>query len=164
DMARTAQGASQRAEGQGQTGRDLSDSVLKLTAAIDEIRGSQSVLLKGDQAIAEEVAEVREDAHRIIRIADALSRTVDQLSHEGETLDAEVYRFQLPQPQPGGALVAAIHQPDLVSRSHGLDPLFTIDLQFAEVSACLYDTLLRFEDGMLVPGLAEKWESDPTAR
>src|SRR5262249_30094793 len=117
-----------------------------------------------DSAIAEEVAEVREDAHRIIRIADGLSRTVDQLSHEGETLDAEVYRFKLPQPVPGGTLTGAIHQPDLVSRSHGLDPLFTIDLQFAEISGCLYDTLLRFEDGMLVPGLAERWEADATAR
>lgn len=164
DMARTAQGASQRAEGQAQTGRDLSDSVLKLTAAIDELRAAQAVLKKGDIAIGEEVAEVREDALRIIRIADALSRTVDQLSHEGETLDAEVFRFQLPQPVPGGTLVAAIHQPDVVTRTHGLDPLFTIDLQFAEVSAALYDTLLRFEDGMLVPGLAEKWEADATAK
>ncbi|MBK7862259.1 MAG: ABC transporter substrate-binding protein [Archangiaceae bacterium] len=164
DMQRTAHGASQRAEGQAQTGRDLSDSVLKLTAAIDELRAAQTALKKGDVAIGEEVAEVREDALRIIRIADALSRTVDQLSHEGETLDAEVYRFQLPQPVPGGVLVAAVHQPDVVSRTHGLDPLFTIDLQFAEVSAALYDTLLRFEDGMLVPGLAEKWEADATAK
>ncbi len=164
EMARTAQGASQRAEGQAQTGRDLSDSVLKLTAAVDELRAAQTVLKKGDVAIGEEVAEVREDALRIIRIADALSRTVEQLRHEGETLDAEVFRFQLPQPVPGGVLVSAIHQPDVVTRTHGLDPLFTVDLQFAEVSASVYDTLLRFEDGMLVPGLAEKWEADPTAR
>jgi ABC-type transport system substrate-binding protein/methyl-accepting chemotaxis protein len=161
EMARTALSASQRAEGQAQTGRDLSDSVLKLTAAVDELRTAQTVLKKGDGAIAEEVAEVREDAHRIIRIADGLSRTVDQLSHEGETLDAEVFRFKLPHPVPGGTLIAAIHQPD---RSHGLDPLFAIDLQFTEISGCLYDTLLRFEDGMLVPGLAERWEADATAR
>jgi oligopeptide transport system substrate-binding protein len=161
EMARTALGASQRAEGQAQTGRDLSDSVLKLTAAVDELRSAQRSLMKGDGAIAEEVAEVREDAHRIIRIADGLSRTVDQLSHEGETLDAEVYRFKLPQPVPGGTLIAAIHQPD---RSHALDPLFAIDLQFTEISACLYDTLLRFEDGMLVAGLAERWEADATAQ
>ena len=57
--------------------------MLKLTAAIDELRAAQTALKKGALATGEEVAEVREDALRIIRIADALSRTVDQLSYEG---------------------------------------------------------------------------------
>lgn len=164
EMTRVAQAAAQRAEGQARAGRDLSDSVLKLTAAIDELRSAQTVLSRADGAIGEEVAQVREDAKRVVRIGDGLSRTVEQLTHEAEALDAEVFRFALPEPQSGGTLKAGIHQPHQGSESHGLDPLFTYDLQFAEVAACLYDTLLRFEDGVLVSNLAEKWESDPTAR
>ena len=164
EMSRTTKDASARAAGQVAVGRDLSDSVLRLTAAIDEIRGSQAVLKEGDQAIAEEVAEVREDAQRVVRISDNLSRTVEQLAHEANTLDAEVFRFNLPQPRAGGTLKIGLHRALTVDPSAGLDPLFTIDLQISEVSSALYSTLVRFEDGLLVPDLAEAWDADRTAK
>ncbi|MEW5742636.1 MAG: ABC transporter substrate-binding protein [Myxococcota bacterium] len=164
EMSRTAKDASARAAGQVAVGRDLSDSVLRLTAAIDEIRGSQAVLKDGDQAIAEEVAEVREDAQRVVRISDHLTRTVEQLAHEANTLDAEVFRFNLPQPRAGGTLKVGLHRALTVDPSAGLDPLFTIDLQISEVSSALYSTLVRYEDGILVPDLAEAWEADRTAK
>lgn len=164
EVARSARDATTRAQGQVDVGRDLSDSVLRLTAAIDEIRSAHQVLTQGDGSIAEEVAEVREDARTVVRIGDALSRTVEQLTHEAETLDAEVFRFKLPQPRAGGTLVVGLHQPLTWDRIKGLDPLFTIQLQLAEVSAALYSTLLRLEDGMLVGDLAESWESDLTGR
>ncbi|MBS1153933.1 MAG: putative transporter, periplasmic substrate-binding protein, partial [Myxococcaceae bacterium] len=126
EMAKTAHEAATQADAQVKTGRELSDSVLRLTAAIDEIRGAQAVLARGDAEIGEEVAEVREDARKVTRIADGLSRTVEQLAHEADGLDA--------------------------------------DLQLAEVSASVFSTLLRFEEGALVPDLAERWEADPTAR
>ncbi|MEW6432051.1 MAG: ABC transporter substrate-binding protein [Myxococcota bacterium] len=164
DMARIAKDASGRAQGQVGVGRDLSDSVLRLTAAIDEIRSSQAVLKDGDQAIAEEVAEVREDAQRVVRISDSLTRTVEQLAHEANTLEAEVFRFNLPQPRAGGTLKVGLHRALTVDPSVGLDPLFTIDLQISEVSSALYSTLVRYEDGILVPDLAESWEADRTAK
>jgi ABC-type transport system substrate-binding protein/methyl-accepting chemotaxis protein len=164
EMARSAKDATTRAQRQVEVGRDLSDSVLRLTAAIDEIRSAHLVLTQGDAAIGEEVAEVREDARTVVRIGDALSRTVEQLTHEAETLDAEVFRFKLPQARTGGTLSVGLHQPLEWDRSRGLDPLFVIQLQLAEVSASLYSTLVRLEDGMLVPDLAESWESDPTGR
>ncbi len=164
DMARSAKGATMRAQGQVDVGRELSDSVLRLTAAIDEIRAAHQVLTQGDTAIGEEVAEVREDARTVVRIGDALSRTVEQLSHEAETLDAEVFRFKLPQPRAGGSLSVGLHQPLVWDRTRGLDPLFIIQLQLAEVSASLYSTLVRLEDGMVMPDLAESWEADPTGR
>ncbi len=164
EMARVAGGASEKAEGQVRTGRDLSDSVLRLTAAIDEIRSAHGVLTRGDSAIGEDVAQVREDARRVIRIADGLSRTVDQLSHEADGLEAEVFRFQLPRAQRGGLLRVGIHQSVMIESSQGLDPIFTIDLQLVEISANLYCSLLRSEDGVLKPDLAESWEADPSAR
>jgi ABC-type transport system substrate-binding protein len=164
DMARDAQAASAKAGAQVKTGRELSDAVLRLTAAIDEIRAAQTVLTRGDKAIAEEVAEVREDARRVIRSADGLTRTIEQLSHEADSLDAEVFRFKLPAPTVGGTLRVGVHRSEMVEESKGLDPLFTIDLQIAELSGALCSTLVRFEDGMLLPELAETWEADATAR
>ena len=164
DMSRTAREASTRADGQVTTGRELSDSVLRLTAAIDEIRASQTVLKQGDAAISEEVAEVREDAQRVVRIGDTLSRMVEQLSHEADTLGGEVFRFKLPQARAGGTLHVGLHRALTLDETRGLDPLFTIDLQITEVSAAMYSTLVRYEDGILVPDLAETWEADRTAR
>ncbi len=164
DMARTAREASTRAEGQVSTGRELSDSVLRLTAAIDEIRASQLVLKQGDAAISEEVAEVREDAQRVVRIGDTLSRMVEQLSHEADTLGNEVFRFKLPPSRAGGTLNVGLHRALALDETRGLDPLFTIDLQISEMSAALYSTLVRYEDGILVADLAESWEADRTAR
>jgi oligopeptide transport system substrate-binding protein len=164
DMARIARDAAARAQVQADVGRDLSDAVLRLTAAIDEIRASQGVLKDGDQAIGEEVAEVREDAQQVVRIADSLTRTVEQLAHEASTLDAEVFRFNLPQPRAGGTLAVGLHRALPIDPGVGLDPLFTIDLQSAEVSSALYSTLVRYEDGVLVPDLAESWDADRTGR
>jgi ABC-type oligopeptide transport system substrate-binding subunit/methyl-accepting chemotaxis protein len=164
EMARVAEVATEKAQGQVRTGRDLSDSVLRLTAAIDEIRSAHGVLTRGDSAISEDVAQVREDARTVIRIADGLTRTVDQLSHEANGLEAEVFRFKLPQAQRGGSVRVGIHQSNMLESSHGLDPVFTIDLQVVEISANLYCGLLRSEDGVLMPDLAERWEADPSAR
>lgn len=164
DMSRTAREASTRAGVQVNTGRELSDSVLRLTAAIDEIRGAQAILKQGDAAISEEVAEVKEDAQRVVRIGDTLSRTVEQLAHEADTLGNEVFRFKLPQPRAGGTLQVGLHRALSIDETRGLDPLFTIDLQITEMSAALYSTLVRYEDGILVPDLAESWEADRTAR
>lgn len=164
DMSRTARDASTRAEGQVSTGRELSDAVLRLTAAIDEIRAAQAVLRQGDNAISEEVAEVREDAQRVVRVGDFLSRAVEQLSHEADTLGNEVFRFKLPQPRAGGTLQVGLHRALTIDETRGFDPLFTLDLQLSELSASMYSTLVRYEDGLLVPDLAEAWEADPTAR
>ncbi|HET9452390.1 MAG TPA: ABC transporter substrate-binding protein, partial [Aggregicoccus sp.] len=164
EMARLAQSASHKAEGQARTGRDLSDSVLRLTAAIDEIRGAHGVLTQGDASIGEEVAQVREDARRVLVVGDGLSRTVEQLGIEAQSLEEEVFRFQLPTARVGGSLRAGLHQASELDPVHGLDPLFTVANQLVEVAACLYGTLLRLEDGILVPDLAERWEADPTAR
>ncbi len=164
DMSRVAQESSSGAQGQAAVGRDLSDSVLRLTAAIEEIRLAHGVLTKGDAAIGEEVAEVREDAQVVVRSADALSRTVEQLAHEAETLDAEVFRFKLPAANTGGVLSVGLHRAYSLEETKGFDPVFTIDLQLTEVAAAIASPLVRFEDGMLVPDLAESWDSDPSAR
>ncbi len=164
DMARTARATSERAEVQVTTGRELSDSVLRLTAAIDEIRATQEVLKHGDAAIGEEMAEVRDDAQRVVRIGDAMSRSVDQLAHEAETLDAEVERFKLPRARAGGTLHVGVHSALQVDERTGFDPLQCIDLQLSELSSALYSTLVRYEDGILVADAAESWEADRTAR
>ncbi|MBI3186144.1 MAG: ABC transporter substrate-binding protein [Myxococcales bacterium] len=164
EMARVAEGASEKAGGQARAGRDLSDSVLRLTAAIDEIRSAHQVLTRGDSAISEEVAQVREDARKVIRIGDGLSRTVDQLSHEADGLEAEVFRFRLPSARRGGTLRVGIHQSRQLEKSRGLDPIFTLDLQLVEISGSLYSGLLRSEDGVILPDLAERWDADPSAR
>ncbi|PTL81121.1 ABC transporter substrate-binding protein [Vitiosangium sp. GDMCC 1.1324] len=163
-MARLAQEASQKAEGQARTGRDLSGAVVRLSAAIEEIRAAHDVLMRGDSAIGEEVARVREDALQVIRIGDGLSRTVDQLAHEAASLDGEVFRFRLPSPKAGGTLSAGIHQTAFVRALGGLDPLFAVDNQLLEMSCCVFSNLLRLDDGVLVPDLAERWEADPSAR
>jgi oligopeptide transport system substrate-binding protein len=164
EMARLAENASEKAGGQARTGRDLSDSVLRLTAAIDEIRSAHQVLTRGDAAISEEVAQVREDARKVIRIADGLSRTVDQLSHAATGLEAEVFRFRLPAARRGGTLRVGIHQAEMYDATRHLDPLFTLDNQLVEISANLFNGLLRSEDGVLIPDLAERWDADPSAR
>lgn len=164
DMSRFGSEAAAQAQRQASVGRELSASVLRLAAAVDEIRVAQQTLSKGNVAISEEVAQVREDAQRIVRIGDGLSRTVEQLVQEAETLDAEVFRFKLPKPRTGGTLRVGLHQLFSLDATRHLDPLFTADLQISEIASALFSTLLRFEDGMLVPDLAESWEADPNAR
>ncbi|KFA87106.1 ABC transporter substrate-binding protein, partial [Archangium violaceum] len=163
-MAKLAQEASQKAEGQARTGRDLSTAVVRLSTAIEEIRAAHGVLMRGDAAIGEEVARVREDALQVIRIGDGLSRTVEQLAHEAASLDGEVFRFRLPAPHAGGTVRAGIHQTAFVRALGGLDPLFAVDNQLLEMSCCVFANLLRLDDGVLVPDLAERWEADPSAR
>jgi oligopeptide transport system substrate-binding protein len=164
EMARTSGVANGQASSQVGVGRALFDSVLRLTAAIDEIRAGQIVLQRGDAAIGEEVAEVREDAQKVLRISDGLGRMVEQLANEADTLDAEVFRFKLPQPRAGGTLVVGLHRAMSPVDAQALDPLHTVDLQVSEVQSALYSTLVRFEDGLLVPDLAESWEADRSAR
>ncbi len=164
EMARLAASASGKAEDQARTGRDLSDSVLRLTAAIDEIRSAHQVLTRGEVAISEEVAHVRDDAHQVIRIGDNLSRSIDTLAREADGLEAEVFRFKLPEVRRGGMLRVGIHQSEMFEATRELNPLFTLDNQLVEISANLYNGLLRNEDGVLMPDLAERWEADPSAR
>ncbi|MBM7113500.1 ABC transporter substrate-binding protein [Archangium primigenium] len=163
-MAKLAQEASQKAEGQARTGRDLSTAVVRLSTAIEEIRAAHGVLMRGDAAIGEEVAQVRQDALQVMHIGDGLSRSVEQLAHEARSLDGEVFRFRLPTPTPGGTLRAAVHQAAFARAQGGLDPLFSVDNQILEMSSCVFSSLLRLEDGVLVPDLAERWEADPSAR
>ncbi|XXF77178.1 ABC transporter substrate-binding protein [Myxococcaceae bacterium GXIMD 01537] len=164
EMARLAQGASGKAEAQAQTGRELSEAVVRLSAAIEEIRTAHAVLTRGDAAISEEVAQVRKDARRVIRVGDGLSRTVEQLEHEAMSLEAEVFRFQLPKARMGGTLRVGIHQSASVRAHQGLDPLFSVENQVSEMVACVFSGLLRLEDGVIVPDLAERWDADATAR
>ncbi len=164
DMTKVAHEAAQQQAGQAGTGAELSDSVLRLTAAVEEIRVAHGVLTKGEKSISEEVAEVREDAQAVVGIADALARTVEQLGQEAESLDAEVFRFRLPAPVTGGTLTVGLHRSFSFEETKGFDPLYTMDLQITEVSAALASPLLRFEDGALVPDLAESFEADRSAR
>ncbi|WPB75109.1 ABC transporter substrate-binding protein [Archangium violaceum] len=163
-MAKLAQEASQKAEGQARTGKDLSTAVVKLSTAIEEIRAAHGVLMRGDSSIGEEVARVREDALQVIRIGDGLSRKVEQLAHEAASLDGEVFRFRLPEPKAGGTLRAGLHQTSMIDSVGRLDPLFSVEIQVAELCACVFSNLLRLEDGVLVPELAERWDVDPSAR
>lgn len=164
DISKGTAEASDRASGQVAVGRELSETVIKLRGAIEEIRSAHQVLLRGDSEIGEEVAEVREDAQRVVALGDGLSRTVEELAHQAETLDAEVFRFKLPQPRPGGTLTMALHRSVITPKERDLDPLFTVDLQFTEVCGGQYNTLLRFEDGVLLPDLADSWDADPSGR
>ena len=164
EMARLAASASAKAGDQAKTGRDLSDSVLRLTAAIDEIQSAHQVLTRGDEAISEEVARVRSDANQVLRIGDNLSRSIDTLSREADGLEAEVFRFKLPEVRRGGLLRVGIHQSEMFESTRELNPLFTLDNQLVEISANLYNGLLRNEDGVLMPDLAERWEADPSAK
>ena len=164
EMARLATSASEKAADQARTGRALGDSVRRLTGAIAEIQSAQRVLAHGNAVIGEEIAQVREDAHQVIRVADGLSNGVDQLAREANGLEAEVFRFRLPKPQQGGRLRVGIHQAEMFEFTRGLDPLFNIDSQMAEVGANLFNTLLRLEDGGIVPELAARWDADPSAR
>ncbi|WP_164002178.1 ABC transporter substrate-binding protein [Pyxidicoccus caerfyrddinensis] len=164
EMARVGQSASQKAEAQARTGRDLSESVVRLSAAIEELRSANVVLTKGDISIREEVAQVREDARRVIRIGDGLTRTVDQLGHEAVGLETEVFRFKLPTPRTGGTLRVGLHQAASLRNRQAVDPLFTVENQVSELTSCIFSSLLRLEDGGLEPDLAERWDADPSAR
>jgi len=57
-----------------------------------------------------------------------------------------------------------IHQSAMFESTRGLDPLFTLDNQMVEIGASMYTGLLRQEDGVMIPELAERWEAAPGAR
>ncbi|AGC48334.1 putative ABC transporter periplasmic substrate-binding protein [Myxococcus stipitatus DSM 14675] len=164
EMARVGHGASQKAEDQARTGRDLSEAVVRLSASIEELRTANAVLIKADSSIREEVAQVREDARRVIRIGDGLTRTVNQLGHEALGLETEVFRFQLPRPRAGGTMRVVLHQAASLRNRQAVDPLFSVENQLSELTACAFSGLTRLEDGGLEPDLAERWDADPSAR
>ncbi len=164
EMARLARDASEKVEGQARTGRNLSEAVMRLASAIEDIRKAHAVLTQEEEAIRVEVSRVREDAHRVIRSGDELSRTVDQLGHEAVSLESEVFRFRLPRPRAGGELRVGIHQAAALRTRQTLDPLFSVENQLSELCACVFSGLLRLEDGVLTPDLAEHWEADASAR
>lgn len=57
-----------------------------------------------------------------------------------------------------------VHTARLLESTRGLDPLYTLDMQLLEISASIFGTLIRSEDGVLVPHLAERWDVDPGGR
>jgi ABC-type transport system substrate-binding protein/methyl-accepting chemotaxis protein len=164
EMARLARDASEKVDGQARIGRNLSEAVMRLASAIEDIRKAHTVLTEGEEHIRVEVSRVREDARRVIRSGDELSRTVDQLGHEAVSLESEVFRFRLPKPRAGGQLRVGIHQSAGLRARQTLDPLFSVENQLAELCACVFTGLLRLEDGVLTPDLANGWETDPSAR
>ncbi|HEX8704103.1 MAG TPA: ABC transporter substrate-binding protein [Myxococcaceae bacterium] len=164
EMARLARDASEKVDGQARIGRNLSEAVMRLASAIEDIRKAHIVLTEGEENIRVEVSRVREDARRVIRSGDELSRTVDQLGHEAVSLETEVFRFRLPKPRPGGRLHVGIHQSASLRSRQTLDPLFSVENQLAELCACVFTGLMRLEDGVLAPDLANTWETDPSAR
>jgi ABC-type transport system substrate-binding protein/methyl-accepting chemotaxis protein len=164
EMARLARDASEKVDGQARIGRNLSEAVMRLASAIEDIRNAHTVLTEGEENIRVEVSRVREDARRVIRSGDELSRTVDQLGHEAVSLESEVFRFRLPKPRAGGLLRVGLHQSSELRTRQTLDPLFSVENQLAELCACVFTGLLRLEDGVLAPDLANGWETDPSAR
>jgi methyl-accepting chemotaxis protein len=87
EMARLATDAREQAGGQAESAASLAVAVNRLEVARGEIAAAHQVLDQGDADIAAAVAEVRDDAHRVIQVADDLSLTVDHLYREAEGLD-----------------------------------------------------------------------------
>ncbi|MBS2026689.1 MAG: ABC transporter substrate-binding protein [Deltaproteobacteria bacterium] len=165
EMARLANDARAQAAGQAESAANLAVAVNRLEVVRGEIGAAHEVLDRGDADIAAAVAEVRDDANRVIQVADDLSRTVDHLYREAEGLEEEVFHFRLPTARRGGTLRVAVPAPDLVESSNGFDPLNLVDVHAVDVAATFYSTLLRAGDGAAVmPDLAESWDSDPNGR
>ena len=118
----------------------------RLTAAIEEIRAAHAVLTRGDAAISRGGgAGARGRAqtvhpHRRRAVAARSSSS----SHEAASLEAEVFRFRLPEARRGRHAAAwASTSRRCSSRTRGLDPLFTLDNQMVEIGASIYAGLLR---------------------
>ena len=165
EMARLAQDARAQAAGQAESAASLAVAVNRLEVARGEMAQAHQVLDQGDADIASAVAEVRDDAHRVIQVADDLSRTVDHLYREAEGLEEEVFHFRLPAARRGGLLRMAVPALDLIESCQSFDPLFLVDVHAVDVAANFYSTLVRAGDGAAVtPDLAESWENDPNGR
>src|SRR5437763_919103 len=118
---------------QVESASQLAVAVNRLEVARGEISQAHTVLDQGDADIAGAVAEVRDDAHRVIQVADDLSRTVDHLYREAEGLEEEVFHFRLPAARKGGRLRVAIPVGDVVESSQNFDPLYLIDVNAVDV-------------------------------
>jgi ABC-type transport system substrate-binding protein len=165
EVQRLAQGAQGAAEEQARTGRGLSRESTHLLGGVQEIRRAHEVLTAGDERIRAAVAGVREGAGETIRVADTLSRGVELLAREAGRLEAEVFRFKLPAPRPGGTLRVGVPAPDAADSSHRFDPIYLSTLSQAEIAAAMYRGLVRAGEGaQIVPDLAESWTVDAEAR
>ncbi len=165
EMSRLAATAREQAEGQVAVGHALAESVNRLTTSVDEIRSAHGVLTDGDERIAEAVTAVRTDANEVIRIADALTRAVDHLGRESEALEAEAFRFKLPEARRGGTVVLAQQAAEVIEATQGLDPTLITDVRYVEIVACCYEGLVKVgRGGEIVPVLAQSFHVDTTAR
>jgi ABC-type transport system substrate-binding protein len=150
---------------QARVGRALSRDAGHLLGGVQEIRRALDVLTAGDERIGSAVTGVREDAGETIRVADALSRGVELLAREAGRLEAEVFRFKLPAPRPGGLLRVGVPAPDAADTSRGFDPIYLSTLSQAEIAAAMYRGLVRAGEGaQIVPDLAESWSVDALAK
>jgi ABC-type transport system substrate-binding protein/methyl-accepting chemotaxis protein len=165
EMAKLASEARTQATGQADTATQLATSVERLETARRELHDTHQILEQGDADITLAVAEVREDAGRVIQVADDLSRTVDHLYREAEALEQEVFRFRLPEARRGGTLRVGVPVLEVSETSGNFDPLQLTDVNATDAAGCFFAALLRAgEGGSLTGDLAERWEVDPGGR
>ncbi len=153
--------ARKAARDQSASGNAAIEAMLRLREGVDAVRDAHDILREANVQVSTAVTGVESDATKLIRVADDLSRTVQQLSRAAGAMDTELGRFKMPAAQRGGTLRIGMTQPDIIGSSHGLDPIHTSRFDVITVAGMIFDGLVQTgENAEVVPDLAESWRVD----
>ncbi|MCM2314709.1 MAG: ABC transporter substrate-binding protein [Thermoanaerobaculia bacterium] len=126
-----------------------------MMSAIGTVSESTTSLAAESAAIVMAMGGVEQGAKETGRAVASMNRTSATLRQGAGVLQAELKRFTLPTPKPGGVIRTATVLPDKLT----LDPLFQASMAANVIQKAIHETLVRYGEGAeLLPGLAEKWE------
>ncbi len=164
-MTMLTERARQAAEDQSASGSAAIEAMIRLQDGVIAVRSAHGILRDANVQVSTAVTGVESDADKLIRVADDLSRTVQNLSRASGAMDSELGRFKLPAARRGGTLSIGMLEPDIVTASQGLDPMHTVSFKAATVAGMVYDGLVRTgENAEVLPDLAESWRIDDGGR
>jgi ABC-type transport system substrate-binding protein/methyl-accepting chemotaxis protein len=148
-------------EEQDRGAKSITQTMESVMDAVGEVVQATDVLSDETASVVRAVDIIREATVGNNFAAMSLAGTARTLTQETEILDVELRVFRLPEAKHGGELKVAIRG----GVAFGFDPMTAGTVLTNYFAKNIFDTVTRYGDGpALVPGLAERWESDREGR
>lgn len=148
-------------EEQAAGSRTLLGSMGHVTATVEDIAEATATLVEGSSSVVKSMEGIREATAQNAYAAAAMNQTAMALEQEALLLKSRASLFRFPEAVPGGRVRAALRYLD----DDDFDPAFSQTVPKSVLAAVWGETLVRFGEGARIrPGLAERWEVDPSGR
>ncbi|HKO57215.1 MAG TPA: ABC transporter substrate-binding protein [Thermoanaerobaculia bacterium] len=135
--------------------RAISRAMENIMGLVQNVLESTSVLAAESSAIVKSMEVIKTGSRESSFGVTDLNQMANTLSHESTLLGQELGRFQLPQPNVGGAITTAT----VLWQNLTFDPAYTSANALGFMSKAVHAKLIAYGEGAeLMPDLAERWE------